>query len=62
MAKTVKVGIISAGQISKNHIEGYRKAGAEVVAICDPVAAAREARVKEYDLPNACLLYTSRCV
>lgn len=53
MVKPITIGIISAGQISKNHIEGYRKAGAEVVAICDPVAAAREARVKEYNLPNS---------
>ncbi|MFA6567908.1 MAG: Gfo/Idh/MocA family oxidoreductase [Victivallales bacterium] len=53
MTKKITVGIISAGRISQNHIEGYRKAGAEVMAICDPVAAAREARAKEYSIPNA---------
>ncbi|MEK6793610.1 MAG: Gfo/Idh/MocA family oxidoreductase [Spirochaetota bacterium] len=53
MSKTIKIGIISAGQISKNHAEGYKKAGAEVVAICDPVEAARTTRAKEYSIPNA---------
>jgi predicted dehydrogenase len=52
MSKTPKLGIISAGAISKNHIEGYTKAGAEVIAICDPVPAAVEARVKEYKIAN----------
>jgi len=48
----LKIGIISAGQISKNHIEGYIKAGAEVVAICDPNRDAVEKRLKEFSIPN----------
>lgn len=52
MAKKLKIGVISAGQISKNHIEGYNKAGAEVIAICDPVKAAVESRCKEFSIAN----------
>lgn len=51
MKSKLKVGIISAGAISCNHIEGYRKAGAEVIAICDPVQAVREARAQQYNIP-----------
>lgn len=52
MGKKLKIGIISAGNISKNHLEGYQKAGAEVVAICDPDSAAVERRMKEFSIPN----------
>ncbi len=52
MAKKLKIGIASAGQITKNHIEGYIKAGAEVVAIFDPDKAAVERRQKEFSIPN----------
>lgn len=43
MADKLKVGIIGAGCISPSHVNGYRNAGAEVVAICDidPVALQR---------------------
>lgn len=43
MEKQLKVGIIGAGAISPSHVNGYRNAGAEVVAICDidPAALAR---------------------
>lgn len=33
---SVKVGVAGAGGISHAHIQGYRHAGAEVVAVCDP--------------------------
>lgn len=52
VSKTLKLGIISAGAISKNHIEGYRRAGGEVLAICDPVPAAVDGRLKEYGIPR----------
>jgi len=53
MAKKLKIGIVSAGQISKSHVEGYIKAGAEVVAICDPSKDAVEKRAKEFSIPNS---------
>ncbi|HID95711.1 MAG TPA: Gfo/Idh/MocA family oxidoreductase [Candidatus Latescibacteria bacterium] len=31
----VKVGIIGCGAISQFHLRGYRKAGAEITAVCD---------------------------
>jgi predicted dehydrogenase len=50
--KVPKIGIISAGAISKNHILGYTKAGAEVMAICDPIKEARESRAKEFNIKH----------
>lgn len=50
MGRKLKIGIISAGTISKNHIEGYLNAGAEVVAICDPNKENLERRVKEFSI------------
>ena len=47
-----KIGIISAGAISKNHIEGYNRAGAEVIAICDPLKEAREGRAGEFNIKH----------
>ena len=32
----IRVGIIGAGNISRNHVEGYLDAGANVVAVADP--------------------------
>jgi predicted dehydrogenase len=43
-----QVAILGAGNISQMHYDGYRKAGAMVVAIADPVAAIRERRVREW--------------
>ena len=36
-----KVGIVGCGGISRSHVEGYRAAGAEIVALtdADPAAA-----------------------
>jgi predicted dehydrogenase len=51
MTETIKVGIIGAGAISQNHIEGFQKAGAEVVAICAPTLQTRAARAKAYGIP-----------
>lgn len=50
--KPIKVGIIGAGQISENHVAGYRTAGAEVVAICDPAQKTLETRSKKLTVPN----------
>jgi len=44
--RPLRVGIIGAGNIARNHVEGYRAAGVEVVAIADtqPDTLARRAR------------------
>ncbi len=49
---TTKVGVIGTGVIAHTHIEGYRIAGAEVVAICDnnPTILAR--RQTEWGVPT----------
>lgn len=53
MAKTVKIGVIGAGNIGKHHIGTYQKvAGVEVVAVADPVTAAAEAAAKQFNIPN----------
>lgn len=48
-----RIGIIGGGAICKSHVEGLRAAGAEVVAVADPDPRAREARQKEFGLPEA---------
>ncbi|MBL8027484.1 MAG: Gfo/Idh/MocA family oxidoreductase [Fibrobacteres bacterium] len=51
--KFPKIGIVGAGAISKDHIDGYTKAGATVIAICDPLKAARDIRVKDYNITHS---------
>ena len=48
----LRVGIIGGGAISKNHINGYRKAGAEVVVVCDINEKALAALQTELNIPN----------
>ena len=43
-----QIGLIGCGGISQTHLEGYRKAGYDVVALCDPVEAAAQARREAY--------------
>jgi len=50
--RSIKVGIIGAGQISDNHIEGYRKAGAEVVALCDPAPQTLAMRAAKFNIAH----------
>ena len=38
--KKIRIGIVGAGGMAPYHIQGFRKGGAEVVAIADPNAAA----------------------
>ena len=38
----LKVGVIGAGWMVKYHAEGFRKAGAEIVAVADPAPGAAE--------------------
>lgn len=61
MTTPLKIGIIGAGGMLRYHVEGFRKAGAEVIAIADPApgAASRAASQwsvgKSYDSVDAML-------
>ncbi len=46
------IGLIGCGGISRTHLEAYRKAGYDVVALCDPDSSAARERRKTY-YPNA---------
>lgn len=49
---TIKVGIVGAGRMAKYHIEGFRAAGAEIVAVADlNIDVARGLTAKE-DIPE----------
>ena len=50
MTKRIRIGIIGAGGMSAYHIPGFRKGGAEVVAIADPNKAAAERCAKKYGI------------
>ena len=52
MSQSIKVGVIGAGGISTVHLEGYQKAGAEVVAICDKLPDRAGAQAKKFGIPN----------
>ena len=46
----VRVGLIGAGGMAKYHVAGFRKAGAEIVAIADPDPAAAEEAAAAFDV------------
>ena len=46
----VRVGLIGAGGMAKYHVEGFRKAGAAIVAIADPDPVAAEEAATEFDV------------
>ncbi|KPK82765.1 MAG: hypothetical protein AMJ81_09315 [Phycisphaerae bacterium SM23_33] len=53
MAKKIKVGIIGAGGISRQHVEGYQKCpDAEVIAICDILPQRAKALAEEFHIPK----------
>jgi len=53
MARKIRVGIIGAGGISRQHVKGYRKCpNAEVIATCDVVAERARAQAEEYGIPR----------
>jgi predicted dehydrogenase len=47
------VGIIGAGNIARNHVEGYRAAGAQIVAIADTAPATLATRAVEWGVEHA---------
>ncbi len=48
--RPLRVGIIGAGNIARNHVKGYLAAGAQVVAIADTNPIARETRAAEWSV------------
>lgn len=48
-----KVGIIGAGGMLQYHAAGFRKADADIIAICDMNEAAAAKAAKEYEIANA---------
>lgn len=48
-----RIGIVGAGNISRLHLDGLKDhpERARCVALCDPSAPARQARMAEYDVP-----------
>lgn len=51
-SRPLKVGLIGAGGMAAYHVEGFRKAGAEVVAIADPSEAAAEAAAAKFEVAH----------
>ena len=52
-AGPLRVGIIGAGNIARNHVKGYRAAGARVVAIADTNPTTLETRAAEWSVRHA---------
>lgn len=48
----VKVGIMGSGNIGRVHLEGFKDAGAEVVALCDVDEKRTRALAEEFDVPG----------
>ena len=46
--RSLRVGLIGAGGMADYHVAGFRKAGAEVVAIADPDPDAAEAAAAKF--------------
>ena len=46
----IRIGIVGAGGMTAYHIPGFRKAGAEVVAVADPNATAAKACAAKYGI------------
>ncbi len=51
----MRIGLIGAGWVTQHHLDAYRHLAerAEVVAIADPAAKAREERARAYGIPAA---------
>ncbi len=48
-----KVGVIGAGGMLRYHAEGFRLAGAEMVAVADPAAGAAAAACEKWGIPRS---------
>ena len=49
---SIKVGVIGAGWMVKYHAAGFRKAGAEIVAVADPAPGAADKAAEEWGIPK----------
>ncbi|HUR60135.1 MAG TPA: Gfo/Idh/MocA family oxidoreductase [Opitutaceae bacterium] len=47
---SIKIGIIGAGGMAAYHTQGFREAGAEIVALADPAPGAAERAAKKYGI------------
>jgi len=56
MTTPLKIGIIGAGGMLRYHLEGFRKAGAEVIAVADPAPGAAARAASQWSIGKA---YTS---
>ncbi|MBQ9741055.1 MAG: Gfo/Idh/MocA family oxidoreductase [Kiritimatiellae bacterium] len=52
LGKPLRVGLIGAGGMADYHVAGFKKAGAEVVAIADPDPEAAEAAAAKFEISN----------
>ncbi|MBB6672725.1 Gfo/Idh/MocA family protein [Cohnella nanjingensis] len=53
--KTIKIGLIGAGQIGKQHLERYASIpGAEIAAVCDLNAEEANRVAQQYGIPQVC--------
>ncbi len=52
-SRPLRAGIVGVGNISRLHVEGYRRAGAELAAICDVDDAFVQVRADEWSVPAA---------
>lgn len=49
---SLKIGVIGAGWMVKYHAEGFRSAGAEIVAVADPAPGAAASAAKEWGIAH----------
>ncbi|MFN7341879.1 MAG: Gfo/Idh/MocA family protein, partial [bacterium] len=47
---SLKVGVIGAGWMVKYHAAGFRAAGADIVAVADPLPGAAESAAKQWNI------------
>ena len=50
--QVTRIGIIGSGAIAQNHVLGYRKAGAKIVALCDVNEGTLAQRQTEWDIAD----------
>ena len=50
MANPPRIGVIGAGAIAKSHLDGMRANGCQVVAVADPIEAARDKFAKTHEV------------
>jgi predicted dehydrogenase len=53
MSHSTKIGIIGAGNMLRYHVEGFRKAGAEVVSVADPAPGVAAGAATLWSIPQS---------